>query len=161
MAALKEEVKRFIVQALACYDTPTEVAEAVKEEFGLEVTRMQVSTYDPTKKAGEAVGPKWRAVFEATRKAFLENTASIPIAQQSFRLRSLNKIHAQAMKRGNSVVAVQVLEQAAKETGGAFTNRRELTGGQGKDLIPTCGVLAVPSSVAPDDWEAAVQQLHK
>ncbi len=25
MAALKDEVKRFIVQALACFDTPTQV----------------------------------------------------------------------------------------------------------------------------------------
>lgn len=34
MAKLSEAEKRFIVQALACYDTPTQVVGAVKEEFG-------------------------------------------------------------------------------------------------------------------------------
>tara|TARA_R100000353_G_C6395091_1_gene165941 strand:+ start:150 stop:323 length:174 start_codon:yes stop_codon:yes gene_type:complete len=34
MAKLSEAENRFIVQALACYDTPTQVVEAVKEEFG-------------------------------------------------------------------------------------------------------------------------------
>ena len=33
MAALKEPVKIFIVQSLACRDTPQEVAELVKQEF--------------------------------------------------------------------------------------------------------------------------------
>jgi hypothetical protein len=35
MAALSEDVKRFIVQALACFDTTAQVVESVKEEFGL------------------------------------------------------------------------------------------------------------------------------
>ena len=36
---LPDEVKAFVVQALACFDTPSEVAKAVKEEFGLVVSR--------------------------------------------------------------------------------------------------------------------------
>ena len=42
MAALKSEVKSFIVQALACFDTPSQVAEAVKNEFGVVLSRQQV-----------------------------------------------------------------------------------------------------------------------
>lgn len=49
MAALNGEVKAFIVQALACFDTPSQVAEQVKKEFGLEVSRQQVESHDPTK----------------------------------------------------------------------------------------------------------------
>ena len=41
MAALKEPVKIFIVQALACRDTPQEVAELVKQEFNIEIDRRQ------------------------------------------------------------------------------------------------------------------------
>jgi hypothetical protein len=52
MAALKEPVKIFIVQALACRDTPQEVAELVKQEFGIITDRMQCASYDPTKAAG-------------------------------------------------------------------------------------------------------------
>ena len=49
MATLKEPVKIFIVQSLACRDTPQEVADAVKQEFGIEIGRQQVAAYDPTK----------------------------------------------------------------------------------------------------------------
>ena len=46
MAALNSEVKGFIVQALACFDTPSQVAAAVREEFGIEVTRQQCEAQD-------------------------------------------------------------------------------------------------------------------
>jgi hypothetical protein len=137
MAALTDDVKAFVVQALACFDTPTQVANAVKEEFGLEITRMQVSTYDPTKFMGRNLSKKWREIFEATRKAFLEDQASIPIANQNFRLRALNNLYQNAASRGNAALAAQLLEQAAKESGGSFTNRREMTGRDGAPLIPT------------------------
>jgi hypothetical protein len=32
--------------------TPQEVAELVKQEFGVDIDRVQVATYDPTKAAG-------------------------------------------------------------------------------------------------------------
>jgi hypothetical protein len=131
MAALKDDVKAFIVQALACFDTPQQVSEAVKQEFGLEVSRMQVSAYDPTKAMGRNLGDKWKAVFEATRKKFLEDASSIPIASQTYRLRALDRMFQKVEKQGNSAVAAQILEQAAKEIGGAFTNRREMTGKDG------------------------------
>jgi len=137
MAALTDDVKAFVVQALACFDTPTQVANAVKEEFGLEITRMQVSTYDPTKFMGRNLSKKWREIFEATRKAFLEDQASIPIANQNFRLRALNNLYQNAATRGNAALAAQLLEQAAKESGGSFTNRREMTGRDGAPLVPT------------------------
>ncbi len=34
MATLTDDVKAFIVQALACFDTPSQVVDAVKEEGG-------------------------------------------------------------------------------------------------------------------------------
>jgi hypothetical protein len=136
MAALTDGVKAFVVQALACFDTPTQVANAVKEEFGLEITRMQVSTYDPTKFMGRNLSKKWREIFDATRKAFLNDQASIPIANQNFRLRALDRLYQNAASRGNAALAAQLLEQAAKESGGSFTNRREMTGKDGAPLIP-------------------------
>jgi hypothetical protein len=128
MAKLTEAVQRFIVQALACYDTPSEVAEAVKEEFGLELTRQQVATYDASKTTGRTMAKKWRVLFEDTRAAFRKEVSEIPIADQAYRLRQLDKIAQQAMKRKNVVLAAQMLEQAAKEVGGMYTNRREFTG---------------------------------
>jgi hypothetical protein len=125
MATLSEAAKRFIVQALACYDTPTQVAEAVKEEFGIDVPRNQVGQYDPTKVAGRTLAKKWRELFDDTRKRFREETEDIPIAQRAYRLRALSRIAAKAESMRNLPLTLQVLEQAAKETGDAYVNRRE------------------------------------
>jgi hypothetical protein len=35
MAALKPDVKAFIVQMLACFDSPSQLVEAVQKEFGI------------------------------------------------------------------------------------------------------------------------------
>ncbi|MGY0155038.1 DUF2280 domain-containing protein [Edwardsiella tarda] len=48
MAALKPEVKAFIVQQLACFDTPSQIVEAVQNEFGIKITRKQVFQYSPS-----------------------------------------------------------------------------------------------------------------
>lgn len=131
MAKLTDVHKRVIVQALACWDTPTEVSELLREQFGINVPRTQVAQYDPTKVAGQGLAKKWRELFDATRKRFREEVAEIPIADQAFRLRALGKIYERHISRGNVVGAAGVLEQAAKEVGGAFTNRREHTGAGG------------------------------
>jgi hypothetical protein len=138
MAQLDDRIRGHLVQALACFDTPTQVAGAVKEEFGLTLTRQQVQAYDPTKHAGRTLAKKWRALFDETRKKFLEEAAQIPIAQQSYRLRKLQQLADLAINRNNAPLAAQLLEQAAKEVGGAFTNRREL-GGPGGGPIPVKG----------------------
>src|SRR5690606_13437474 len=126
MAKLSDEVKRFIVQALACYDTPQQVADAVKDEFGLEVPRSQVALYDPTKHAGRNLSEKYRVLFNDTRKTFRKEVAEIPIADQAYRLRQLQRMSQEAMRRKNIVLAASLLEQAAKEAGGMFSNYRRL-----------------------------------
>jgi hypothetical protein len=128
MAKLDDNIRAFVVQQLACYDTPTQVAAAVKEEFELELTRQQCASYDPTKVTSKALAKKWRDLFEATRKRFLEDVSTIPIANQATRLRSLERLLRTAEKRGNAVLAAQLLEQAAKEVGGAYTDRRRIVG---------------------------------
>jgi len=147
MAKLNEAAQRFIVQALACYDTPTQVAEAVKEEFGIEITRQQAASYDPTKATGRTLAKKWRVLFHDTRKVFREQVSEIPIADQAYRLRQLQRMAQEAMRRKNIVLAAALLEQGAKDVGGMFTNRRELTGAGGGPLATTPTVIEL---VAPD-----------
>ncbi|GAB1102193.1 DUF2280 domain-containing protein [Shewanella algae] len=124
MASLSDQVKQFIVQSLACYDTPSQVAEAVKEEFGVVVPRQQVEAYNPTKYAGRNLSQKWRVVFDATREAFKAETADIPIAQRAYRLRKLEMMLSKAEKRGNYPLVMQMLEQAAKEVGDIYVNHK-------------------------------------
>ncbi|EJN36317.1 DUF2280 domain-containing protein [Pseudomonas sp. GM80] len=137
MAALKDEVKRYIVQALACFDTPTQVVQAVKETFGVEVSRQQCEQYDPTKHAGRDLGVKWKAVFEDTRKRFREETAEIPIANRAFRLRAMNRFVERAETMKNIGLAMQILEQAAKEVGDVYVNRNRKDELDDEPAIPT------------------------
>ncbi|MDX0615144.1 DUF2280 domain-containing protein [Sinorhizobium medicae] len=124
---LKDEVKTFIVQSLACFDTPSVVVDAVRKEYGATITRQSVEGYDPTKKAGTNLAEKWRLLFEETRKTFLEDTASIAISHRAVRLRALQRMAEKAETQGNMVLAASLMEQAAKEVGDSYTNRREVT----------------------------------
>lgn len=135
MPVLKENVKLFIVQQLACYDTPSQVVETVKEVFDIEVSRPQIQAYDPYKLQGKDLSQKYIDIFNETRKAFLEKTAGIPIASKSFRLRALQRSYDYFVTRKNYVAANQVLEQAAKEEGGFYTNRVKLSDGAGNPLL--------------------------
>lgn len=124
MAVLRSEVKAFIVQALACFDTPSQVVASVKTEFGIEITRQQCESHDPTKFAGRGLGGKWVELFYEARKRFREETSDIPIANRAFRLRTLGRMAEKAESMKNMALTAQLLEQAAKEVGDVYVNRR-------------------------------------
>lgn len=126
MAALPDNIKVFVTQALACFDTISRVAKAVREEFGVEVSPQQCERYDPTKRAGATLSKKYRTIFERTRAEFLNDTSRIGVSHRAVRLRALERAIALAETRGNIPLMAQLLEQAAKESGDAFTNRRRL-----------------------------------
>jgi hypothetical protein len=137
MAALKDEVKAFIVQALACFDTPSQVCQAVKEQYGIEVSRQLCERYDPTKYSGRDLGQKWKTFFEECRKRFREETVDIPIANRAFRLRAMNRFVEKAETMKNIGLAMQILEQAAKETGDIYVNRARKEEAGEEPVIPT------------------------
>ena len=137
MAALQNDVKAFIVQALACFDTPSQVVEAVQKEYGISVTRQQVETHDPTKTSGKGLGKRWVTMFEDARKRFREETAEIPIANRAFRLRAMNRFVERAETMKNIGLAMQILEQAAKEVGDVYVNRNRKDEPDDEPVIPT------------------------
>lgn len=124
MAKLTDAHKAFIVNQLASFMTPTEVAVAVKEQFGVEIARDQVAKYHP--EASETPAKKWIALFEKARKRFLKDTSDIPISHRAFRLRELDDMRRRAKARGNYQMAAQLMEQAAKEQGDSFSNKQIL-----------------------------------
>lgn len=129
MATLKEPVKIFIVQSLACRDTPQEVAELVKQEFKISIDRVQVASYDPTKAAGKNLSKKFVELFHKTRADFDAGLIDIPIANKHYRLKQYQKQLERNVK--NTVMSLKILEQAAKDCGGQFTNKQEITGAGG------------------------------
>ena len=151
MAALKEPVKIFIVQALACRDTPQEVAEQVLQEFGVKVDRKQCQSYDPTKAAGKNLSKKFIELFNKTRADFDAGLIDIPIAQKYYRLKQYQK-HLEKNAR-NTVMSLNIMKQAAQDLGGQFTNRQEITGKDGKPIetinqnVPTDSYLKAREQV--------------
>lgn len=150
MATLNKKQKLFIVRSLAVFNTPQETVVLVKEEFNADVTRQQVETYDPTKRAGKDLSEEFRIEFEATRKDFLEKPENIPTANKSVRLKILNDLVYKNHK--NQRVVRGLLEQIAKEMGGLYTNRTEHTGKDGAPLNP-------PAKVPLDAYIAARESL--
>ena len=128
MAALKEPVKMFIVQSLACFETPQQVADAVEEIYKIKIDRKQCHSYDPTKYAGRNLSKKLKDLFEQTRKEFRENIDDIAIANKAFRLRELQKMYEDSGK--NKRAKQNLLKQAFQETDGRVT-KQEITGPDG------------------------------
>ena len=154
MATLKEPVKIFIVQSLACRDTPQEVADAVKQEFGIQIERQQVAAYDPTKSRGKDLSKKFVELFHKTRADFDAGLIDIPIANKHYRLKQYQK-HLEKNAR-NTVMSLSIMKQAAQDLGGQFTNRQEITGKDGKPIeainqnVPTESYLEAREQVLND-----------
>lgn len=160
MAKLTEEQKLFVVHRFACFDSPQQVADLLKQEYGVNAERSHLVVYDHTRvsanKTGKA-GKKWIEIFNAKRKEFLTNFEAIPIANKAWRMQKLSDMAARAEQKGNLVLAASLMEQAAKEQGDMFTNTRKLqhAGANGEPLPQTPSViqLVAPGGATDDDGE--------
>lgn len=124
MATLPTAVKMHILTALACFESPTQVAASVKQQFGLELSRQRIEAWHPERAAGSRLDVIWREVFDTTRARLLIELDGIPIAHKSYRLRQLDRMAGQAEDMGNLPLAVRLIEQAAKEVGGVYERAR-------------------------------------
>ncbi|MDR9889848.1 MULTISPECIES: DUF2280 domain-containing protein [Enterobacteriaceae] len=153
MAALKGEVKAFIVQSLACFDTPSQVVESVKKEFGLAIPRQQVESHDPTKANGKGLAQKWVDMFNATRERFQSEISDIPIANKAYRLRVLDRMATRAEGMKNLALTAEIIEQAAKECGDAYTNKHKF-----EHSGPNGGAIQT-ITMSKDEYKSARQEM--
>lgn len=124
-AKLDSEMQIYVVQQLAMFEKPEQVRKAVSELFGIEISLNSILNYQITH---PKFPKKWQELFEATRKSFLEDVSEIPIANKNYRLRELQKMYDKEsqQKMQNTVSMRETLEQAAKESGDAFSNKKLL-----------------------------------
>lgn len=148
MAALSTEVKAFIVQSLACYETPAKVIELVKENFKVTVTRQQVSAYDPANAMAKSLSQKWVDLFNSTRTRFQTEITDIPIANKAYRLRALDRMMTKAEGMRNMALAASLMEQAAKECGDAYTNKQKVEHSGG---LAVSSVASVMDEIGDED----------
>ncbi|WP_266125898.1 DUF2280 domain-containing protein [Acinetobacter bereziniae] len=116
MATLKEPVKIFIVQSLACFETPQQVADAVKQNFDIEIERQQVASYDPTKPTGKNLSKKLKDLFHQTRNDFRTNVFDIPLANKAVRLKELQNIYNDP--KVNRILKTKLIKQFKDEMHG-------------------------------------------
>lgn len=154
MARINKKVKIFIVKMLAEFETTTETAKAVKNIFNVDVSQQQCECYDPTKKMGFDLSQELRDKFFEYRRKANEELEAIPVANKRYRLQQIQNLIDE--NPNNPVFTPKWLEQAAKEMGGQFTNRQEITGKDGKPIetinqnVPTDSYLKAREQVLND-----------
>lgn len=149
MASLTQEQKEFIVQRYAMFDRPKDIREAFKEQYGIEISRQQIDTYNPrgAKAAKGSIAKGLMAAFEAQRAAFVGTVDNIPISQRSYRLRKLQQMFEAAFDKGNLSMAANLLTQAREEMEEKFTGKMEVT---------HKGKVAVVDELTPADKRSAI-----
>jgi hypothetical protein len=118
MAALSDTERLQIVQRLARYESPTEVAEWASEAFEKDIGRQQVRHYDPTR--CDQTGERWAKEFEETRDQYLQNERRVAIAQKMWRLRQYQEIAEDEDVEPET--RMKALKQAAEDAGGEYSN---------------------------------------
>ena len=140
---LRRDHKSAIVQGLACFYTPTEVQEQLQETFHVKVSLQQIGYYDPEQKSDLA--DEWVQLHKTTREKFIEESSSVPISHRSVRLRRFDDLYHKAVSMRNYSLAKEMLVEAARDSGGFYTNKHKLehTGKDGKPLPAAPAVIRI------------------
>lgn len=142
MATLKNKHKTFIVIRLACFESPEEVQDAFGRRYGFKPSPSQISYYNPSNiESSKKLGEQWKKLFKETRERYGREISEVPISNQRYRLEKLQNNLLRLEKMKNYKAANETIEQAAKEVGGAFTNKTELTGKDGGPIETDSNVV--------------------
>lgn len=148
MTTLKDEHRRFIIEMFAAFSTLDEIEKALQDVYGLPVPKSTILRHNPDTVQGKAeLGAQWKTLFADRRKHFLEDLASIPIASAAYRLGRLQKIIDDPVKSKSPPLVMDALEQAAKEMGGVFTNKRDVT--SNGETLAVIGIEVVQPATNP------------
>ena len=109
--------KQFVVEQLAAFGSPGEVAKGLLEQFGVTVAPHVVAAYDPTRRAGQRCPALWKRRFEEAREDMIHGTPS-PLASRSVRLQQREKMFRRAIEQEDFLLANRILDSIAREVGG-------------------------------------------
>ena len=77
--------QEYVVERLAAFDSPLEVARSVRDRFGISITRNSIRRYDPTRYPKCAA--RWKELFYAARHAMLRNKGQAAALDRAVRVR--------------------------------------------------------------------------
>lgn len=156
---LTNDVKALIVDRIAQFLSPQEVVDEIKRQFGIELNRQTIERYDPSKVAGVNLSKRWRVLFDARRRAYLSAVENVPIANLAVRLQWLQDMVLDLKAMRNYLGAARLLEQAAREVGGAYAAGGRPSGGTGDGGPPVPDDQ--PKSPGPEHWQELAKRYHK
>jgi hypothetical protein len=113
------EAQAYMVRLFACYEDTAGVREAVKEEFGLELSSSLVCKYNPLHSTS-GIGKDLVELFHATRANFQAALDDIGIVHKVYRLQKLDEMERKARRSGDFKLSSELMKQAAEELGGAY-----------------------------------------
>jgi hypothetical protein len=153
-ARLTIEQMRFLLEAHARHEGWHEYGPKFADVFGIQISRQLAAQYDmdnPHFRDKQRRGPHSELVeyFFKYREEYLANKKAVPIANQVYRLKQIQRWYDReaAKPSPNPKLLDMWLEKGAKEDGGFFTNKRELSG-------PNGGPIATTATVDPDDYSS-------
>lgn len=160
---LPSNVKQFIVIYNACGASPSEVVKAVKSVFDLDVSPSNIEKFDPTKVSGQSMAMELKGLFRQAQREYQQMVVKAGIADQKWRLAKLHVIAQTAFDRGNMKLCMEAMEQAAKDVGGAYTNKSQVQVDDKRMLLAkilNCAPEDLPSMKAAMDEIKEKEKVH-
>lgn len=161
---LTGEQKVFVIVRFACFCESKEVQKDFEERFGIKLSPAHLACYNyglsTDHLRGTKVSQQYRRLFKETREQYQNAVSSIPIANQTYRLRrqqtalekctvlyDVNKDKAPRIVMDIIKLEQDILKQAAEETGGMYTNKRDITT-NGQSVQAIIGYNITPPAIA-------------
>jgi hypothetical protein len=120
---LTEPQKIYIVRRLAAYDSLAVVVRGLKEEFGITVASTMLQHYDPNRRAGRDLAPRFKAMFWKARKAYHDGIRDIGSNYPLVRTNWRGEMAQETWGAGQHKVANQILDSITREVAGAQGKR--------------------------------------
>lgn len=117
MTQLPIYIKHAILEGLAAEKHPKEIASAVKERFGLNVSYQHVAAFYPSHKSGAKLSFTLAEHYAEARARFVVEQSGNPRLYLPILLRELERAAELAEARGNYLEVVRYLERVAVEIG--------------------------------------------
>lgn len=105
--------KTYVVKRLAARDHPTTIMEALREKFGVTLTRQAITRYNPLNARGRHLDPYLKEMFAATRARVVAEQAEASAV--AARLAMLEIEVQRALSDGNAVLAERLRQLIERE----------------------------------------------
>jgi hypothetical protein len=123
---LTEDAQIYVVTALAVWRPLEEILKTLRDDFGVtDYTQQAISYYRPT---SAKCPERWKLLHAKARAEFTSRAAEIGIANPAYRLAERHRLYELTVSRPapNVSLAIEQLNDAARESGGQFTNRQRV-----------------------------------